>query len=104
MLGKHPTIIFLLGQFLNFLNSIQGPWSHGKSTESRKQVCLHIFSQRQDSMTLMTTLDEKKNRLSSIELCGLPCLVPSGNRESACEWPSEPSLSCLLQETKKYKH
>lgn len=68
-----------------------------------RYVCTSLFSQRQDSMTLMRTLDEK-NRLSSIELCGLQCLFPSGNVECACEWLSEPSLSSLLQKTKQYKH
>lgn len=56
-----------------------------------------------DSLTLKRTLDEK-NRSSSIELCGLQCLVPSGNVESGCEWHTELSLSCLLQKTKQYKH
>lgn len=55
-------------------------------------------------MTFKRTLDGKKNRLSSIELCGLQCLVPSENVESGCEWHTELSLSCLPQKTKQYKY
>lgn len=54
-------------------------------------------------MTFKRILDEK-NRLSSIELCGLQCLVPSENVESGCEWHTELSLSCLPQKTKQYKY